>query len=59
MDTISLKKYIFENNKIEYILNEIGCRDIVYHKNKEFYSCSNFNGDNKSAVNVKNNEYKE
>lgn len=57
MDTISLKKYIFENEKIEFILNEIGCKDIVYHSNKEFFSCSNYNGDNKSAVNVKNNEY--
>lgn len=57
MDTISLKKYIFENEKIEFILTEIGCKDIVYHSNKEFFSCSNYNGDNKSAVNVKNNEY--
>lgn len=57
MDTISLKKYIFENNKIEYILNEIGCKHIVYHSNRDYYSCSNFNGDNQSAINVKNNEY--
>ena len=57
MDTISLKKYIFENNKIEYILKEIGCNHIQYHPNKEFYSCSNYNGDNKGAINVKNNEY--
>lgn len=57
MDTISLKKYIFENNKIEYILNEIGCNHIQYHPNKEYYSCSNYNGDNPSAINVKNNEY--
>ncbi len=57
MDTISLKKYIFENNKIEYILQEIGCNHIQYHPNKEFYSCSNYNGDNQGAINVKNNEY--
>ena len=57
MDTISLKNYIFENNKIEYILNNIGCKNIQYHPNKEYYSCSNFNGDNPNAVNVKNNEY--
>lgn len=57
MDTISLKKYIYQNQKIEYILNEIGCRHVQYHANKEYYSCSNFNGDNQSAVNVKNNEY--
>lgn len=57
MDTISLKKYIFENNKIEYILQEIGCNHIQYHQHKNFYSCSNYNGDNHSAINVKNNEY--
>lgn len=57
MYTTSLKKYIFENDKIEFILNEIGCHSIVYHPNKEFYSCANYNGDNKGAINVKNNEY--
>lgn len=57
MDTISLKKYIFENKKIEYILQEIGCHHIKYHPNKEFYSCGNYNGDNNSAINVRNNEY--
>lgn len=57
MDTISLKKYIYDNNKIEYILGEIGCGHIQYHSNKEYYSCSNYNGDNQTAINVKNNEY--
>ena len=57
MDTISLKKYIFENEKVEYVLDEIGCHHIQYHPNKEFYSCGNYNGDNQSAINVKNNEY--
>lgn len=56
--TISeLKKYIFENEKIEYILNEINCHNIKYHPNKNYYSCSNYNGDNPAAINVKNNEY--
>ena len=57
MDTISLKNYIFETGKIEFILNEIGCQHIQYHPNKEYYSCSNYNGDNPNAVNIKNNEY--
>ena len=56
--TISeLKEYIWKNQKIEYILNEIGCKYIQYHPNKEYYSCSNFNGDNQGAINVRNNEY--
>ena len=56
--TISeLKGYIYENKKIEYILEQIGCHNIVYHPNRDFYSCGNYNGDNKGAINVRNNEY--
>lgn len=57
MTVNELKEYIYKNNKIEYILNEIGCHSIKYHPNKDFYSCGNYNGDNQGAVNVKNNEY--
>ena len=57
MDTISLKKYIFENEKVEFVLEKIGCHNIKYHPIKEFWSCGNYNGDNTGAVNVKNNEY--
>ncbi len=57
MDVLSLKKYIFENNKIEYILSTIKCHDIVYNCNKKMYVCANYNGDNKSAINVKCNPY--
>ena len=57
MTVLELKKYIFQEGKIEFILNEIGCGHIVYHPTKEYYSCSNCNGDNKTAINIKNNEY--
>lgn len=57
MTTIELKKYIYENNKTEYIISEIGCGNIKYHVNKDYYSCSNFNGDNPAAINITNNEY--
>lgn len=57
MDTISLKRYIFENEKVEFVLEKIGCHNIKYHPNKDFYSCSNHDGNNIGAVNVKNNEY--
>lgn len=49
MDIKKLKRIIFEQNKVEYILNEIGCKNIVRHDN--YYSCSNYNGDNKIAIN--------
>ena len=57
MDIISLKRYIYEEKKVEYVLEKIGNNHIKYHPLKEYYSCSNYNGDNPSAVNVKNNEY--
>lgn len=52
-----LKEYIYKNKKIEYILEKIGCHSIVYHPIKNYYSCANYNGDNKNAINVNNNEY--
>ncbi len=57
MTVLELKEWIYNNNKIEFILNEIGCGYIVYHPLKEYYSCSNCNGDNKGAINIKNNKY--
>lgn len=57
MITIDLKKYIYDNQKIEYVLETIGNTHIKYHPDKEYYSCCNYNGDNQTAVNVKNNEY--
>lgn len=57
MDVTSLKEYIFKEHKIEYILEKIGCHNIKYHINKEYFSCANYNGDNINAINVKNNTY--
>lgn len=57
IDTLALKKYIFDNEKIEYVLKEIGCHHIQYHPHKEYWSCGNHNGDNTNAINVKNNSY--
>ena len=57
MTVTELKQYIYSNKKVEFILNEIGCGHIVYHSQKEYFSCSNKNGDNKSAINILNNAY--
>lgn len=57
MDVNSLKEYIYENDKIEFVLEKIGCHHIQYHLTKDYYSCSNYNGDNRTAVNIKNNKY--
>ena len=57
MTVIELKNFIFENNKIEMILQEIGCHKIKYHTHKDYYSCANIDGDNPTAIRIKNNEY--
>ena len=57
MNSTEIKKYIYENKQIEFILTQIGCHNIQYHQNNNYYSCSNYNGDNLTAVNIKNNEY--
>jgi DNA primase len=56
MDVRQLKEYIFENNKIEIILQEIGCHSVKYHSSG-YWTCGNYNGDNKQAITVKNNEH--
>lgn len=57
MDTISLKKYIFENEKIEFVLETLGCSKIKYHNQKEYYSATQPNGDNPMGVVINNNPY--
>ena len=46
MDANRLKRYIYENNLIQVILEKLGCKDIIYHKEKEYYSASHPDGDN-------------
>lgn len=57
MDTGSLKEFIFDNKKVEFVLNEIGCKSIQFHSAKNYYSAANADGDNASAVNVTNDKY--
>ena len=56
--TISeLKEYIYNEQKIEYILKEIGCHDVKYNNQKEYWSAAQPDGDNPQGVNIRNNEY--
>lgn len=52
-----LKKYIFENEKIEYVLIELGCHNIKYNERKEYYSAAFHDGDNPQGINIQNNQY--
>lgn len=57
MTVIELKQYIIKEEKIAYILESIGCSHIKYHQTKEYFTCANYDGDNVTAITVKNNEY--
>lgn len=57
MDTISLKKYIFDNQKIEYVLEKLNCHHITFHNKHDYFSACFPDGDNLQGVNIKNNEY--
>ena len=59
MLAVDLKKYIYENNKIEYVLDSIGCTHIKFHDNKYggYYSAARPDGDNLSGVIINNNQW--
>ena len=40
MDIQSLKKYIHDNNKIEYVLSSLGCHNIKYNAKHGYYSAA-------------------
>jgi len=54
LDIQQLKIYIYENNKIEDILQQIGCHSIVNHSS--YYTCGNIDGDNKQSITIYKNE---
>lgn len=56
--TISeLKEYIYNEKKIEYVLKELGCHDIRYNEQKEYYSAAHIDGDNPMGIVIRNNEH--
>ena len=56
--TISeLKEYIYEHEKIEYVLEKIGCHNVKYNEQKEYWSACQPDGDNPQGVNIRNNKY--
>ena len=59
MTATELKSYILKNDKIEYILESLGCRDIVYHPEKGYYSAIRpvQDANNKNGVIIKCCEY--
>lgn len=56
MEIVKLKEYIYDNCCVEEILKNIGCHSISYH-NQGYWTCANYDGDNKQAITVYNNEW--
>ena len=50
MTSQELKSYIIENNKIEYILENLGCRSITFHEDKCYWTATQPDGDNPLGV---------
>lgn len=57
MDIQSLKKYIHENDKIEYVLSSLGCHKIKHNEKRGYYSAAHKDGDNPAGVIIYDNEY--
>lgn len=56
--TISeLKEYIYNENKIEYILEQLGCHEVKRNDQKGYVSATQPDGDNPMGVCIRNNEY--
>lgn len=56
--TISeLKEYIYKQNKIQFILEQLGCREVKYNDKRETWSATQPDGDNPQGVNIRNNEH--
>lgn len=52
-----LKGYIYNENKIEYILEQLGCHEIKRNDQKGYISAAHKDGDNPMGVCIRNNEY--
>lgn len=52
-----LKEYIYKENKIEYILKQLGCHEIRRNDQKGYISAAHQDGDNPMGVCIRNNEF--
>ena len=57
MTVNELKEYIYKENKIQCILEQIGCHEIKYNEQRETYSACQPDGDNPQGINIRNNQY--
>lgn len=56
--TISeLKEYVYNENKIPFILEQLGCHEIKYNEQRQTWSAAHADGDNPQGINIRNNEH--
>lgn len=52
-----LKEYIYKENKIPFILEQLNCHNIKFNEQRQTYSAAHPDGDNPQGINIRNNEY--
>lgn len=52
-----LKKHIYINEKIQYILESLGCNNVKYNSSSNTFTSTQPDGDNPAGVVITNNEY--
>ena len=52
-----LKEYVYNEDKIQYILEQLNCNNIKYNDKRETFSASFPDGDNPQGINIRNNQY--
>lgn len=57
MAIADMKKHMYDNAKIDFVLSELGCHNIKYHEKRDYYSASFPDGDNPQGINIRNNVY--
>lgn len=57
MEVREIKEYIFENGKVENVLEELGMHHIKWHNGGEYITCGMPDGDNPISTTIYNDSY--
>ena len=57
MDARTIKEYIYDNNKIEFVLENIGMHHIKWHNGDEYITCGMPDGDNPISTTIYNDSF--
>ena len=57
MEAKTIKEYIFNNNRVEYVLEQLGMHHIKWHNGEEYITCGMPDGDNPNSTTVYNDSF--